>query len=346
MRWSSLTVCGAILACIGCTGPLPRTERVSLRDRALYALKSKGPSYTAMPSVRAQAIEALEQVAPESGRSRIRAMLTDPHPGVRFAACVALGSLDDRLSKVVVEKRLTDPDASVQAAAVFALHRMGDPRYSEQLATFLLEHEDPAVRRNAAMLLGRLGEEGAIALLARVMTTKDDALRLQALDSMARLGSREAVQELKFTAYSGEGAQQTLAVLALAELRDPTLTDLFQIRLERARHLETRLAAAWGLGHLGSDAGYSLAVGSLSFSAPKRAGQKDPPEVQTMRVRQLAARALGAIGKPEALPALCERMDHDVDPRVQLAAAMAIVQLTEDLDAAAVPFAASIARPK
>jgi HEAT repeat protein len=333
-----VTTLGAILVLSsGCIAPLGREECRTLRQRALLALK-EGTHYEALPSVRAQAVEALQNVAPSEGLPWIRSALSDDHPGVRFAACVALGTLRDRLSQPGIEKCVSDPDPNVQAAAVFALHRLGDLRFSPRLAEFLLNHADPAARRNAAVLLGRLGEPGAIPLLARTMSSDDEALRIQALESMALLGSKEAVQELKFTAYSGDGAQRTIAVLALAQTRDPALEELFRIELKDARHLETKLAAAKALGELRSKAGYALARQALDFNKPTLQDKGDPPEAQIARVRQLAAHALGAIGDAAALPGLRERMNRDEDPRVQLAAALAIVRLTDNLEPSAMPF--------
>jgi HEAT repeat protein len=50
---------------------------------------------------------------------------------------------------------------------------------------------------------------------------------------------------------------------------------------------------------------------------------------QIMRVRSMAALALGAIGDPAALPALKHRLEAQDDPRVQLAAARAILEILE-----------------
>ena len=46
-----------------------------------------------------------------------------------------------------------------------------------------------------------------------------------------------------------------------------------------------------------------------------------------MRVRQLAAMALGAIGDHRALPALRRRLNDPSDPRVQVYAANAILEI-------------------
>ena len=325
---------------VGCAGSGAQVDRTALRSRALDGLK-RATGYTELASVRAQAVEALQQVAPGDGLPWIRKALTDSSAGVRFAAAAALGALRDQTSRPQIEKALADPDPSVRVAAIFALHRLGDVRYSNQFPEYLLDHPDAAVRRNTALLLGRLGEKGAVALLARAMSSSDPALRIEALESMARLGGKEAVEQLKFTAHSGAGAEETLALLALGDTRDPELADLYRFKLQSAKHIETRLAAARALGLLRKADGYDTALRSLRFEAPSADATDDLPEHQMLRIKQLAASALGAIGRDAAIPALNEVMTRDADPRVQLAAARAILELTTP---GGLPFARETAR--
>ncbi len=305
------------------------TATTQLKTRAMESLK-QGVRYPHVPVVRSQAIEALQRVAPEEGLPWMRSALLDEAAGVRFAACVALGEQRDAGSRARFEKLLADPDRSVRLAAVFALHRLGDTRQSNQLAEALLYDRDSGVRRNAALLLGLLGEPGAVKLLARVMEDADEGLRLQALESMARLGSPQACEQLLFHAHSGLGARETFAIRALAETRDRRFADLYQERLRRARHPETRMAAARALGLLGDPAGLAEARRLVRFDRPDRSAavaRDDLPELQIVRVRQLAALALGAIGRTEALPDLAQAIHEPYDPRVELAAALAVLEI-------------------
>ena len=82
---------------------------------------------------------------------------------------------------------------------------------------------------------------------------------------MARLGSREARQELTFMASSGIGSEEVFAITALAHTRDPRSLDTFRYKLGTAANLETKLAAARALGLLGSDEGFEVALGALSM---------------------------------------------------------------------------------
>jgi HEAT repeat protein len=98
-------------------------------------------------------------------------------------------------------------------------------------------------------------------------------------------------------------------------------------RLRYAPYPEARLAAARALGMHGLTEGYDLALESLTWNQPARDLPDDPPEVQVMRVRSMAALALGNIGQRAALEPLKKVMEEDDDPRVQLAASTAILMI-------------------
>jgi hypothetical protein len=115
--------------------------------------------------------------------------------------------------------------------------------------------------------------------------------------------------------------------------------DTFRYKLATATHLETRLAAARGLGLLGFDDGFDMALRALRTERPPNEDPNDPPSGQILRIRQLAAAALGAIGRTDALFALKKQMDDPSDPRLQVSAAGAILQILKADRARALPFA-------
>ncbi|MGB2986427.1 MAG: hypothetical protein WBE26_11140, partial [Phycisphaerae bacterium] len=180
---------------------------------------------------------------------------------------------------------------------------------------------------------------GAIKVLARAMRDADAGVRHHALEAMARLGNREARQELTFMTNAGIGSEEVFAIGALAETSDVVYLDTFRYKLATATHLETRLAAARGLGRLGSDEGFKEALRALRINRPLRNDPHDPAAGQILRVKQLAAAALGAIGRADALPALSRLMEADRDPRVQVSAARAILDILTKDQARPLPFA-------
>jgi HEAT repeat protein len=335
MRLRRLTALGTVaLTGIvgGCADGLYRPgspATLHLKQRALASL-TQGVRYRHVPVIRCQAVEALQIAAPAEALSWIRSALHDDNAGVRFAACLALGERKDTASRSRFAELLREPQPSVQVAAIFALHRLGDVSHTNRLPEYLLDQKDPDVRRNAAIVLGRLGEPGAVKLLARVMDDPDEGLRMQAMEAMALLGSKEACQDLTFLANSGLGAREVFAINALGQVGDRELSDLFRYKLKSAAHRETRLAAARALGRLGICDGYRIALENLTFNQPDRNPaivKDDPPESQIVRVRTMAALALGAIGDAAALPGLADTLRNPYDPRVELAAALAVLQV-------------------
>jgi HEAT repeat protein len=275
-----------------------------------------------------ESVEALESAAREEALPWVRAALHDEHPAVRFAACLAAGNARDNLAEGAIRRCASDENASVRVAALYALHRLGKTDQSGKLATYLLKDKDPSARRNAALVLGMLGESGAVPILARAV--KDDqepGVRQHALEALALLGNNEAKQELVFRTNSGVGSEEVMALNALIVTRDPKFADTYKYKLATAAHVETRLAAARGLGLLGDDTGGRYALDALKLDHPPVTDANDSAEGQLLRVRQLACAALGAVRRPDSLPALAREMESNPDPRVQIAAARAILDV-------------------
>jgi HEAT repeat protein len=331
-RDSNKVVLGAGLLLVVLSGcqemSLEPVSEVALRAEALRGLKA-GARYEASAVVRAQAIEALGTVAPEQGVPYFLEALRDPSSVVRFAACMALGANRCEDAAELLRLRLEDADGSVQAAAVYALHRLGDQGHTSILGDKLLRDPDVRVRRNAALILGELGEAGSIRLLKHAARDRDEGVMLQASEAMALLGDTKARQQLAIQAHDGAGHRQALALIAMGRIRDPRFLPAIEYRLKEGPYPETRLAAARALGQYGRKDGLKLALRELDFEPSGKGLPEDPPENQIMRIRSMAALALGAIGDPAALPALKRRLEAQDDPRVQLAAARAILEILD-----------------
>lgn len=317
----------------GCTAPGTAAAPAAagsappdLRHRAMDGLRA-GIAFADNPSVRVAAIEALAEAGAEECLPWIRSALLDEHPAVRFAGTIALGTLKDRVAEAKLRDLSGDADFGVRVAALYALHRLGDTSRTTELGTMLLTAREAVVRRHAAWVLGMLGEPASVKVLASAMRDADGGVRHYALEAMARLGNPEARQELAFMANSGVGAEEVFAISALAETRDKQYAELYQYKLANALHEETKLAAARALGMIGMDQGYAEAL-MWTHSRPAALDDaQDTPQDRALRVRQLALRALGAIGKRDALPALTRSLQGEKDPRVQVAAAGAMLSI-------------------
>jgi HEAT repeat protein len=318
----------AITAAAGCSHLAP-VDPTQLRSEAVRYLEWYCLDDSA--AIRVRALEALSDTSTAEAVQRFRYALSDDYWGVRFEACVGLGEAHEEDAMPLLRERLQDSHDAVRAAAIWALHRMTDQSHTSELASLLLEHEDAAVRRLTAQLLGRLGEPKSMVLLTRAARDRDQGVRWEATAAMARLGNEKAVQQLVYSAHSGFSDRQTFALLELALLAEPKCESLFRYRLEEGPHAETRLVAARGLGRLGQPDGLRLALELLRFDQPDPSPEVvkvDPPQQQIGRVRTMAALALGDIGDESALGALAQVMRTDA-PEVRVAAAKAIVEIVD-----------------
>lgn len=312
---------------MGCAQPGVMQEPGPLRERANLCLQ-RALRYPENPVVRAQAVEAAVEVLGDEAALRIRESMRDEHAGVRFAACMALGELRDTAARNALQRLVNDPDPNVRIGAYFALERLGVADYRRPWADLLLQHKSEAVRRNAALALGRLEDKSVIPLLRKAAGgDKDDGVRIQAAEAMALLGDADSIEYFLFHAYGGQGYIQPFALLTLGQVRDERAVETLQKLLETSPYLEGQLAAARGLGMHGYADGFALALASLDWNKPRPNLPDDPPFDQIMRVQCMSAAALGAIGRPEALDPLRRKMDTAEDPRIQLAAATAILKI-------------------
>jgi HEAT repeat protein len=264
------------------------------------------------PLLRADAIEALQETSPHDGASDAALKgLTDPDAAVRFSACMAVGQLQlDAAHDMLVQMHDIDPSPVVQVGIRFALHRLGDTRFSHDLETYAKD-ANPQIRGKTAFVLGLLKEPSAVKLLLIMRQDNEPAVRLQASASLWRLGNDKGLSDLVRYAISEYADDQLLATLALAETGDASVSQHIRANLT-TDFPEVNLAAARGLGQLGSDEGYTVAAkGAASHDA---------------RQRFLAVLALGAIGRADAQPVLA-KLVYDSDVNVRLGAATAILQL-------------------
>lgn len=273
------------------------------------------------PALRANAIEALVDVAPVESLPLSRAALTSEAPLVRYAGCVALGKTRDIASLRAIRRLLDDPDARVRLAAAFTVHRCGDLNGARVLVQTLNDHPDESLRADAAYLIGELGKPRALKRLKLAAGRENSGYVVVHIESaMAKLGDRDSREKLVQYALKSDAVTILLALQTLVELADPTTQKALQYRLHsEADYLQTRLIAARALGKLGVDDGYDLAVKALVRGASD--------ENETMQIRVNAALALGAIAQPRALPALQRLAETEHDPRTQVAACYAICQI-------------------
>jgi HEAT repeat protein len=268
--------------------------------------------------VRAHGIEAAQNTLGATEKSIYLTGLKDSAPQARFASAMAIGRLQIVSALPQLEQMIDDSNAQVGLAVRFALHRLGNTTYSKEFETTATDASWP-IRATTAQVLGLLGEPTASRILLPMLRDKEDAVRLQAAESLWRLGNTDGLKTLVASVASGYPDDQMVALLGLAGPKDRRVLGHLRGALV-TDYTEVSLVAARAVGMCGSDAGYVIAVDGTH--------SKDP------RQRALAALALGAIGRSDAQAVLGDLLKDKESPDVRLSAAQALLQLKAPLASA------------
>jgi HEAT repeat protein len=322
------------LLCAGCADNLPAvtvtpTQKLELQRRSVDLLLRAATS--AADDVSCNALDALVKVAPRDGLPAFRQAVRSDSPLVRFAGYAALGEVRDCDSRLLFVAGIKDANPHVRLAAAFAACRCGQSGYASLLVHALTSAREDTVRRDAAFLLGRLGEPRAEKHLRAALrigaNEKSRPVLLTIYGALATLGQEDAVRELVRYAQ-GDLETRVHALLLLADLGLPETKDALRYRFltNNEDYVEARLLAARGLGKLGFRDGFDLALKMLKFTDPNPNPDPDNPS-RTFPVRSMAVHALAEIGDPRALGALRELAASQDEPRLQVAAAYAICRI-------------------
>lgn len=262
--------------------------------------------------IRSHALEALQRTG-TAEPAEIMAALSDRDPLVRYAACLAAGQMQLTSTHDLLLHLVDDHDPAVRVTARYGLHRIKDYRYSHDLEQ-LSRDPLPQVRGTTAMVLGMIGDPSGLKILRGMRVDPHPAVRQQASAAMWQLHSAQGRDDLISWTLSRYPDDDMFGFLALSEPRDRMVIQHVRVGLV-SEWPEVSLVAARGMGMLGSDEGYAVAIkGAESVDA---------------RQRLEAALAFGAVGRSDAQDEL-RKLLVDSDTNVRIAAAEAILQLKPD----------------
>jgi HEAT repeat protein len=283
LRQKDPTIVVAVLEAMTQTPPLPARPKWLFREVSKLITHSD-------PKVRAATAPLLAIIAPSPAKAAesLEALINDVEPDVVRSATRAAGELepgrhvarlDKPLARVVAAARSRDAIAALKLA-----RRLRLTRPIKRAAV----HPEPDVRAAAVALLAQKADaHQALAVLESALRDPEQALRLAALDAIARQSER---------------------------LGAPAV-DL----LERGTHADApaqRWAAFDGLGRVKGDVVIKKAVAVLKEAAGDRSEER----------RRLAIRALGALASEDrrAARALVDgALDPAVDVRTEAQAVLA-----------------------
>jgi len=297
----------------------------TLREDAIKLVETMSKSEDS--TIRANAVEAASLV-PNRLRSIVDAGLSDSSPGVRSVAASAVARAQLRDLTTHVTPLLNDKVNHVQASAILAMAKNGKEVDQSPLATLLMTDESAWTSRQAAYVLGELGNRSALGLLRSAANNRTSVLppnqqrpfQLQVAEAMVKLGETDQLPVLRASLYPSqmedlEGA--ALGVQILGELRDrESIGQLMNVVAYRDRTgsqypAEIRLGAAGALARMGIENGAGTADQYL----------KDPSRVIRMQVASVYGNHPG--------PLYWDRLKTlmaDPEPSVRLAAAAGVLR--------------------
>jgi putative membrane-bound dehydrogenase-like protein len=270
-------------------------RRFKVRERAAGELARRGDA----------ALPALEiTIRSGAARSRLQAVWVLARIGTPGARDLVRRALDDREMRV-----------RLGAATAAGLHR--DPRAAERLEA-MLAADSPAVRREAATALGRLGRAAAVPrLLAALRSGTDRFLEHSLIYALIQIGDRDAVLPGLSDASPAvrRGSLIALDQMARDALTLDRISPLLDAEDQALRQAALRVAARhpeWGSALAEVLRGW-LARGTGSL----------PPEV--------LRRQLGAFAREPAIQAvIAEALERTTTPaatRIVLLETMVLAQL-------------------
>ena len=331
---TTLCLC-IVFLCLGLAG----CDNPSGMDSGPVANKSVAKANMKVQTLRPQALEivknslhhdnayirrdATEVVSNSNCREMMPDILTllkDPATAVRFAATLAIGDMRCFGYEKQVNRLLNDSNENVQLAAAYTLEKLNQPAYHEKVR-LAAKSQDQAVRGNAVLLLGKLGNRDDLDLLYKVLHDEDSVkwVRLQAVEAIASLGGERMYRsKLWALLISKSPEDRVMGIRGMGALASDEAANAILTMLQDDVP-EVRLTAAEQLGRLGDDRGEEEVF---------RYFENNPDLNTTNMANNMAVMAIGRIGSKRLqgfLPAALASQSEVV----RLLAAQSILLLTQ-----------------
>ena len=144
----------------------------------------------------------------------------------------------------------TDPRArAARLASLRNLGRRQDDEAVAELSRILAQDPDPAVRTQAAGILGRPGDVRAIPALTAALGDQQPSVRIQAVHGLRRLGGEGAAEALGRVLLSDpDPSVRRVAAGALTSLRNPAAGSALRTAMSTDGDASVRRAAAAAYG--------------------------------------------------------------------------------------------------
>ena len=247
-------------------------------------------------------------------------MLYNEDGHVRSTAAVSISKLGDLRAMEKLMALMTDSYEDVQEAAVEALSNLKDALNVAQLSCNL-KSADAVLRRNTALLLGRIKATGAVKELGFALKDENVRVRKAVIEALSSIGTEEAVRYLSYALTDEIPDIRISSSLSLGAIGGRGVLESLTL-LSADPDNSVRVAAAKSLGLLKDADGVKTLKGLLSD--------------KNGFVVTAAIESLGGIGGDEARDAITVML-ASADDEVRRTAIIALAPF-DDVEESLVPY--------
>ncbi len=286
------------------TGFWAGTSQMHFAPGTVYVSVDNGGRWAAMSGSDGQPVQLT---------ARVTALVPRSDAILSVQAVTAQGTLDLTYGDVsALLAQLNRGDAAEQAWAAVSLGLLGDQRAVAPLLA-RLSSDDARVGLSAAHALGRLGDAAAVPTLIEYLGSSDEMVRMRAALALGLLKAEDSIPSLAAIVAADNSVARSTAAAALAQIGTPAAAEALVANLADDELTARRQAAMSGLEKMGAAA----------LPALERLAQDHPSAVQ----RRNAAEALGWIAAPQSVSTLARIVRQDSAAAVRGEAAWALGEI-------------------
>lgn len=297
----------------GVSDPSPTVRKAVVADLVKFPGEEVEKKLISMlddtdPDVRITALETLGKIGSVSSIYGLIEAFADGDRLLKLAIIQAMGNIHDKASTQFLCDLLREADSDLKRAAIYALTKLGDKRSTPEI---IVAFDDPdwSVRCAAITALGKIGDKRYVNHIKEKLDDKEDLIKKCAIIALRDMGAAETVNSLMPLIHN-ENLQ--LEVIESVEKLGITDMEFFYDFLKRSNtRIRCMLVDVLGRSKKPNALDYLVRIMGDEFFV----------------VRRQAAKALGELGNPAAIPPLLKTQKDDPSEEVRMEAARTLKKL-------------------
>lgn len=165
---------------------------------------------------------------------------------LRSISALGLSRIGDKNAVEKIKKLLNDTYIDVQEAAIEALYNLSDYINIDEFVE-MLRDKNPVIRRNSALLLGKLGAKEAVPALGFALKDGNVEVRKACVKALSSIKTEESIKFLKLALADEEPTIRVMSILSLGEIGKEDIFDSLSLLISDSDD-SVRVAVAKALG--------------------------------------------------------------------------------------------------